>query len=382
MLAEGHPFPNLAAGERSSLPIIGVERSNGDLECRRHRLSSSDLARSARPAARRLGRTGARSDRPRARRRPSAPRAASRAARRRPGPGPLAGHAQQPDPPALPGERTVQLGDGVVQIRADVRRVGKRPGAGERREVRQAGLQDDRAGAVAVLAQPRRHPSRERRAAPAGCPRRRPGPARTSPRGSPTSAPRTAPRRGRRRRSPARGGDVPTHRPSRRSRMDSGVRPRSPIVRIPSRPRVSPVFSPTPHRRPTGSGSRNAWTPSAGTTSIPSGLQSSDASFATNFVGATPTEHVTPTSRSTSARIFAAISAGTRTASWRPRRPGTPRRARSAPRAGCRSSRTSRNRLEWARYASKSDGRKTMSGHRRRARTAGIAERTPYFRAS
>ena len=91
--------------------------------------------------------------------------------------------------------------------------------------------------------------------------------------------------------------------------MDSGVRPRSPIVRIPSRPSVSPVFSPTPHRRPTGSGSRNAWTPSAGTTSIPFGLQSSDASFATNFVGATPTEHVTPTSRSTSARIFAAISA-------------------------------------------------------------------------
>ena len=32
--------------------------------------------------------------------------------------------------------------------------------------------------------------------------------------------------------------------------MDSGVRPRSPIVRIPSRPSVSPVFSPTPHRAP------------------------------------------------------------------------------------------------------------------------------------
>ena len=39
--------------------------------------------------------------------------------------------------------------------------------------------------------------------------------------------------------------------------MDSGVRPRSPIVRIPSRPSVSPVFSPTPHSRPTGNGSRN-----------------------------------------------------------------------------------------------------------------------------
>ena len=81
------------------------------------------------------------------------------------------------------------------------------------------------------------------------------------------------------------------------------------MVRIPSRPSVSPVFSPTPHRRPTGNGSRNAWTPPAGTTSIPFGLQSSDASLATNFDGATPTEHVTPTSRSTSARIFAAISA-------------------------------------------------------------------------
>ena len=63
-----------------------------------------------------------------------------------------------------------------------------------------------------------------------------------------------------------------------------------------------------------------------------------------------------------SARILAAISAGTRTAAWRPRRPGTPRRARSAPRAACRSSRTSRNRLEWARYASKSDGRKMHVG--------------------
>ena len=46
--------------------------------------------------------------------------------------------------------------------------------------------------------------------------------------------------------------------------MDSGVRPRSPIVRIPRRPSVSPVFSPTPQSRPTGSGSRNPGTPSAG----------------------------------------------------------------------------------------------------------------------
>ena len=39
-------------------------------------------------------------------------------------------------------------------------------------------------------------------------------------------------------------------------------------------------------------------------------MQWSDASFATNFVGATPIEHVTPTSRSTSARMRTAISRG------------------------------------------------------------------------
>ena len=92
--------------------------------------------------------------------------------------------------------------------------------------------------------------------------------------------------------------------------MASGVLPRSPIVRIPRRPGRLAGLLPTPHRRPTGRGSRNAWTPSAGTTSIPFGLHSSEASFATNFVEATPTEHVTPTSRTTSARIFAAISGG------------------------------------------------------------------------
>ena len=44
--------------------------------------------------------------------------------------------------------------------------------------------------------------------------------------------------------------------------------------------------------------------------SMPLGLQWSEASLATNFVGATPTEHVTPTSRSTSARMRAAIALG------------------------------------------------------------------------
>ena len=132
-------------------------------------------------------------------------------------------------------------------------------------------------------------------------------------------------------------------------RIDSGVRPRSPIVRIARRPSTWPVFSPTPHRRPTGSGSRNAITPSAGTTSRPSGLQPSEASLATNFVDATPTEHVTPTSRSTSARIFAAIADG---GPNREVAPPTSRKASSSEigsTSGVWASRTSRNRFECAR---------------------------------
>ncbi len=115
---------------------------------------------------------------------------------------------------------------------------------------------------------------------------------------------------------------------------------------------------------------------------MPSGLHPSEASLATNFVDATPTEQVTPTSRSTSARIFAAIAAGGPNSEVAP---PTSRKASSSEigsTSGVWASSTSRNRFECARYASKSAGRKTPSGQRRLARTPGIAERTPKRRAS
>jgi hypothetical protein len=49
---------------------------------------------------------------------------------------------------------------------------------------------------------------------------------------------------------------------------------------------------------------------------------------------------------------------------------------------GVIASRISRNRFECARYDSKSGGMNTASGQRRRARTAGMAFRIPYARAS
>ena len=310
MLAEGHRFPAWIWGRAgaSVAPIIGVGGCNGDLECR-GRLSSCDLARSARPAEprpspnRRSIRSIARSTSPH--RSPWSMASCSAPA----GHQARCLHAEQSDPAALSGQRAVELGHGPVQVRADVGGVGERPRPGERLEVRQTRLQDHRPGAVAIRAQARRDPRRRGPAARAGCPRRRPGPARTSPRGSPTSAPRTGSRRGRRRRGELGTGGAPTRDRAAAPGCSPACGPGRRSCGSPDG-RASRRSSPPPPRavRP-ASGSRNSCTPSAGTTSIPFGLQSSEASFATNFVGATPTEHVTPTSRSTSARIFAAISA-------------------------------------------------------------------------
>jgi hypothetical protein len=115
---------------------------------------------------------------------------------------------------------------------------------------------------------------------------------------------------------------------------------------------------------------------------MPSGLHRSDASFARNFVGATPTEQMTPTSRSTSARIFAAMAAGSPNSVVAPPTSRNASSSESGSTSGVYDSRTSRKRFECARYASKSLGRKIASGHRRLARTDGIAEWIPYRRAS
>jgi hypothetical protein len=61
---------------------------------------------------------------------------------------------------------------------------------------------------------------------------------------------------------------------------------KSVTVFIPSFTSFSPVTLPTPGKRPTGSGRRNASMSSGRMTKSPSGLRQSDASFARNLFGA------------------------------------------------------------------------------------------------
>ena len=84
----------------------------------------------------------------------------------------------------------------------------------------------------------------------------------------------------------------------------------SATVCSPSRTSASSVLSPTPHRAPTGSCCTKATTSSRGTTTMPSGLASPEASFATNLVGATPTEQVMPCSSWMVSRMSWPIRAG------------------------------------------------------------------------
>ena len=59
---------------------------------------------------------------------------------------------------------------------------------------------------------------------------------------------------------------------------------------------TSSVLPPTPHSAEMGSGCSSATVSSRGTTSRPSGLARPEASFATNFVAAAPTEQTSPVS--------------------------------------------------------------------------------------
>ena len=64
------------------------------------------------------------------------------------------------------------------------------------------------------------------------------------------------------------------------------------MVCSPRRMSVSSIFGPTPHSRRTGSGARKAASPPGGTTTRPSGLRMSDATLATIFEEARPTDAV------------------------------------------------------------------------------------------
>ena len=81
-----------------------------------------------------------------------------------------------------------------------------------------------------------------------------------------------------------------------------GVPASSPTVWMPSRCSLAAVGRPTPHIASTGSGCRKSATPSAGTSTSPSGLAARDATLATNLVGPMPTEQVICCSSAMTAR--------------------------------------------------------------------------------
>jgi hypothetical protein len=147
------------------------------------------------------------------------------------------------------------------------------------------------------------------------------------------------------------------------------------------------VAGPTPHSADTGSGRRKASTPSSGTTFTPSpgrgpvgdalGLAASEASLATNLVGATPTEHVRCCSSKIRVRIWSAIDgAGPNSRS----EPVTSRKASSRDRGSTNGVNDRKTPITWpltSAYRSWRPGRKTACGHSRWARTDGMAENTP-----
>ena len=102
----------------------------------------------------------------------------------------------------------------------------------------------------------------------------------------------------------------PEARPSSSTSSASDSAATWPTVAIPRAWSLRAVTGPTPHRRSTGSGWRNASSPSGGTTSSPSGLATPLATLARNFVRATPTVIGIPTCASTSRRSRSAIPRG------------------------------------------------------------------------
>ena len=242
--------------------------------------------------------------------------------------------ADQPDPGPVQLERVVERAGGGVDLVAGVGRRGQRPGPGDRAEVGEPHLDADGPADAARTRAAGPRSSRPAAAAPGARPRGRRRRGRRSPRRrSSGPAPPARPAAGRAP-WPARAGGP------RRPRRGPGAAPaaaraaRSPTVRRPSPASCSAVRSPTPHSAPTGSGCRNRATPSAGTTSSPSGLQRDEASLATNFVGATPTEQVMPCSSAIRARIRSPIRPAGRAGAGRRTRRGTPRPATAARPAG------------------------------------------------
>ena len=187
---------------------------------------------------------------------------------------------------------------------------GQRVRAGRAREVVEAQAQHD--GAADPPGRP--HPARdavdepdERRVELGE--RRRPAAERALRADRPAAAPRLHRPRDRGC-APARGGAGRRRGPSSATSAVSPSCATSPTVVIPRSCSLLAVTGPTPHSRSTGSGWRNASSPSGGTTSRPSGLATPLATLARNFVRATPTVIGSPTRSRTSRRSRAAISVG------------------------------------------------------------------------
>ena len=131
-----------------------------------------------------------------------------------------------------------------------------------------------------------------------------------------------------------------------------------------------------------GSGARKAASVPGGTTTRPSGLRMSEATFATSFEVATPTEAV----RWVSLRTASFSRAATVSPSPNARRlPVTSRNASSIETGSTQSLKRPRTSITWretAAYLSMSGWRYTPCGHRFQAWEIGIALDTPKARAS
>ena len=108
----------------------------------------------------------------------------------------------------------------------------------------------------------------------------------------------------------------------------------------------------------------------------------SEAILAANLVGATPTETTSLSSSATRALIARAISSGGPNSRIEPATSRNASSTESPSTSGVKSLRIEKNSRDAASIRSQSCGRTIACGHRRSASAIGIAECTPYSRAS
>ena len=174
----------------------------------------------------------------------------------------------------------------------------------------------------------------------------------------------------------------PAARPSIHTRICSSSAATWPTVRSPRPWSFSAVTRPTPHSRSTGSGCRNASSPSGGTSSSPSGFATALATLARNFVRAIPTVIGSPTSSRTLRRSLTAISEAGPARRLSPRTSRNASSIESPSTSGVVSSNTSKTALLASEYAVMRGGTTIACGQRRRACRPPIAVRMPNAFAS